>query len=180
MSLIKIKEGERLIKEVRRHWIVMATPVLGSFLLVFLPLIIIFVFSLFSVDILAYISLTGSIFALGIVFYTLWLLFITIFLTVQWTEYFLDVWYITDSRLVDVDQISLFSRKTKSLNLERVQDITVEVHGIIATTLNFGNIHVQTAGVSRKIVLKHSKNPYEVKKTISHLVESTINSSNPS
>ncbi len=178
MTLIKIKEGERLIREVRRHWIVMLGPVLGSFFLVFLPLVIIFFLYLISFSILDFVSLNGSVFALSVIFYSLWLLFIFIFLTVQWTEYYLDVWYITDSRLVDVEQISLFSRKTKTLSLKRVQDITVEVNGFLATALNFGDVHVQTAGASRKIILYHSKNPYEVKKIISHLVETAIEKDN--
>jgi uncharacterized membrane protein YdbT with pleckstrin-like domain len=174
MTLIKIKEGERLVREVRRHWIVMLGPVLGSFFLVFLPLVTTFVLYFFSFNILDFVSLNGSVFALSVVIYSLWFLFVFIFLTVQWTEYYLDVWYITDSRLVDVEQISLFSRKTKTLSLKRVQDITVEVNGFLATALNYGDIHVQTAGASRKIILYHSKNPYEVKKIISNIVESSI------
>ncbi|MGM0482289.1 MAG: PH domain-containing protein [Patescibacteria group bacterium] len=169
--MIKMKEGERVLKEVRRHWFVMLGPLFSSLFLAITPLALILLLKIFSFDVFQYLFFEGpSVYPL-MAFYCLWLLLVFIFLAVQWTEYYLDVWYITNMRIVDVEQIGLFSRKAKTLNLERVQDATVEVSGFIATMLNFGVIHVQTAGVSREILLPHSRNPYDVKRLIFKAIE---------
>lgn len=166
-----MKEGERIIKEVRRHWFIILGTFLSSLFLAVIPLILILILRFFSFDIFQYLSFEGSSVYALITFYCLWLILVLIFLAVQWTEYYLDVWYITNMRIVDIEQIGLFARKAKTLNLERVQDVTVEVRGFIATMFNFGTIHVQTAGDSREILLPHSKYPYEVKRVVFEAIE---------
>ncbi len=169
--MIKMKEGERLVKEVRRHWFVMLAPVVGAVILAFVPLMIIIALRVFSVNVFDHVELGGPSFALVAAVYCWWLLMLVIFTVVQWTEYYLDVWYITNMRVVDIDQSSLFSRKTKTLSLRRVQDITVDVKGFIATYLDFGDVHVQTAGASREVILRQSKKPYDVKRVILKCIE---------
>ncbi len=164
--MIEMKEGEVLIKEIRRHWIVIIGTAVSAVLAAVLPLFILLMLRFFSVDVFKYLSFEGSPLAFFFSLYLLWLLIIITFLTVKWTEYYLDVWYITNIRVVDVDQGGLFARKTKTLKLNRVQDITVEVKGALATLVGFGDIHVQTAGASRQIVLRQSPAPHEIKSAI--------------
>lgn len=164
--MVKMREGEKVIKEVRRHWFVMLGPLFASFVLAGIPLLVFSLLGHFSVELAEYVAFKGSIEALIAFVYSLWLLLILVFFAVQWTEYYLDVWYISNMRIIDVDQLGLFSRKTKTLDLNRIQDITVEVKGFIATMLEFGTIHVQTAGTNREILLHQSKDPYEVRRII--------------
>lgn len=74
-----------------------------------------------------------------------WLMLIMFAAFSIWTNYYLDVWTITNKRLIVVDQQGLFRRITGSFRLERLQNIQVEMSGIIATFLNFGTLHAQTA-----------------------------------
>ena len=164
--MIKLKEGEELIREIRRHWFVMFGSVLGSVFLALIPVVLISALLAFSVDIFQFLDFEGHSIASLLALYCLWLLLIMVFLTVRWTVYYLDVWYITSYRIVAVEQFGLFMRKTKTLNLDRVQDITVEVKGFIPTMFDFGTVHVQSAGASRRIDLDHSREPYEIKKTL--------------
>ena len=149
----------------------MFAPVVGAGFLAIMPLLFLIIFYFLSFDIFGYLDSILETIMLMSLLYSLWLLLVIIFLTVKWTKYYLDVWFITNIRLVDVEQVGLFSRKVKSLRLERVQDISVEIRGFIATMLSFGDIHVQTAGASRKIILFQAKDPYEVKKDISTVIE---------
>ena len=64
----------------------------------------------------------------------------------MWTNYYLDVWTITNKRLIAIDQHGLFHRETASFRLERLQDMNVEINGIIATFLDYGILEAQTAG----------------------------------
>jgi hypothetical protein len=62
-----------------------------------------------------------------------------------WTHYYLDLWIITDRRIILVDQIHFFNRRVSIFRLERLQDIEFEITGIIPTILNFGTVKAQTA-----------------------------------
>lgn len=84
----------------------------------------------------------------------------------EWTDYYLDVWILTDKRLIDVEQRGLFHRKVSSLDLRNIQDIKIETKGLIATFLKFGDIHVQTAGADREFVIREAYNPELVKRQL--------------
>lgn len=127
-------------------------------LLAILPLIGLGVLGLFSASeqlFLLLIALSAGWFAV------LWTVFFIV-----WTNYYLDVWIVTDHRIVDIEQFSLFSRDVSEFRLDRVQDLTVEVKGILPTLLNFGDLHVQTAGMHHQFHINDVENPYAVKDRI--------------
>jgi hypothetical protein len=79
----------------------------------------------------------------------------------------LDVWYVTEKRIIAVDQKSVFHRGMSNLRFDKIQDITVEVHGFIPTMLDFGNVKVQTAGQdSQDFYIKAVRQPQEIRKVI--------------
>lgn len=98
--------------------------------------------------------------------YLMYIIFIWISYFIIWTDYYLDTWLITNKRVIDIEQLSLFRREVISLRYDRIQDVTVITNGIIQTVLNFGKIHLQTAGERRKIILHDAPNPEEVKQAI--------------
>ena len=78
--------------------------------------------------------------------YAVWLLFLWFGMFSVWTNYYLDILIITDRRLILINQKGFFRRNVGSFRLERMQDINVEINGLIATLLDYGTIHVETAG----------------------------------
>lgn len=88
-----------------------------------------------------------------------------------WTNWYLDIWIITEKRILDIQQISLFSRNVSEVRLDHVQDITVEVKGIIATFLSFGRLQVQSAGEAREFYIKDVRLPYNARDTISKKID---------
>lgn len=94
---------------------------------------------------------------------SVWLLLLWIALFVVWTDYYLDVLLLTNKKLIDVEQRALFSREVTSLSLERIQDITVNTEGILASLLHFGHLEIQTAGAEKKIVVRFLQNPDTIK-----------------
>jgi uncharacterized membrane protein YdbT with pleckstrin-like domain len=81
----------------------------------------------------------------------------------RWTDHYLDVWIVTPERIIDIDQNGLFNREVSSIRFERVQDITTEVNGLIATFLGYGDLHVQSAGERREIMMRGAQQPSENK-----------------
>jgi hypothetical protein len=82
------------------------------------------------------------------------------------------VWIVTNERIVNIEQLGLFSRDVSELELENVQDMTVEVLGIIPTFLNYGNLYVQTAAEKERFVFRHVPNPYAIKDLVMNLQKS--------
>lgn len=144
---IQLEEGETILGTVRKHWFIITIELIGIVVLALLP-----VFLLTATTFLPDIprldaALTGQV---PLITYGLcaWFLFITMMGFTTWTHYYLDLWVITDRRIIVIDQRGFFNRKVSSFRLERMQDIKVTVTGIVATLLNFGTIRAQTAGAN--------------------------------
>lgn len=132
---IHIQPDEHIILVVRKHWFVLLRDSIGVIIAGLIPFFIISAFSASS----------GAAPALATFFTGVWLLAVWMMLFTIWTNYYLDIWIVTDRRIINIDQIHLFKRDVTVMRTERVQDITVEVHGLFATLLKFGNLEIQTA-----------------------------------
>lgn len=86
-----------------------------------------------------------------------------------WVDYYFDIWIVTDRRIVNIEQKGLFSRRISELELEKVQDITTDVRGVIPTFLNYGDLLVQTAAEQEKFLFRNIPDPYSVKDLIMNL-----------
>ena len=175
--MYKPDPDEKVITYVRKHWFI--------FVMKILPAIIVFILlpvAYFSIPSLELHNFIPGLPELTLTSTSKWFFFILSgwgLLTMLsifgiWTNYYLDVWIITDKRVVDIEQIGLFRRETSSFRYEFIQDMTIETHGIIATFLKFGNIHVQTASSERNFFIKNIPNPKRVKYLIRHHYDSVI------
>ncbi len=86
-----------------------------------------------------------------------------------WIDYYFDVWVITNKRIINIEQKGLFSREVSELELDKIQDVSVSVLGIIPTFLNYGDVFIQTAGEKERFVFKKIANPYWIKDLIMSL-----------
>lgn len=142
--MLNLDAHESVILEVRKHWIVFLSHAFFLFLSAIFPLI---AYELIHLFFPLNIPLTGAG-SLFLFLYFLWLLGVWVSFFAQWTNYYLDVWYVTEKRIIDVEQKRPFHREVSSIRFDKIQDITVEVRGVIATFLNYGDVRVQTASES--------------------------------
>ncbi len=159
------EKDEEIIFVLRRHWWILFKLLFTYFVLLILPL-------LFGFFISNYTDLKESYTAnviLGLISSFYYLVVLTFFFR-GWLDYYLDIWVITSERIVNIEQKGLFAREISAFRLYRVQDVTAEVEGILPTFFHYGNVHVQTAGVSQKFIFKQVPNPYNVTKNIIRLV----------
>lgn len=162
--MIKIEKNEKIILETRRHWFVLFSKTLFLVFFLALPLVVAVGANIFNLS--KFIILAGDGIYLSIILTALWILFLWITFFIIWTDYYLDIFIITDKRIIDIDQKKLFSREVAVSQLEHVEDVTTEVHGFIATLLNFGNIQLQTAGEKREFIIKGVPNPTGIRRKI--------------
>lgn len=162
---------EHIVAVVHKHWWALLREVVGVGLLFLAPLIALPVLAIFfgsAVDadtIGATFGFIGAAWAL-----VCWHLLFT-----QWTDYYFDMWVITNWRVVDIDLRGLFKLDIATiLDLDHIQDIKTESTGVIANVLNFGRITVQTAGTSREFEFIHCPKPRRVEKIIRDSQEQLI------
>ncbi len=167
--MIEIDPQEKIIRVVRKHWFVLFAQGFSYFLMLLAPVILLVLF--FELPVMASFSLSGGTVALGFFGFFLWLylLWNALFLTL--TDYLLDVLIITDKRIFEIEQHGLFKRESSTFRIDRIQDVTVEVKGIIATFLNFGDIHIHTAGEGHDFTGTMMSDPYSVKKQINEAID---------
>lgn len=162
--MLYLDPGETILYEVRRHWIVIFAY---GFILGILAILPSFFLGIISDYVKSSIQIPGEIWILVFFGYLLWLLILWVLFFIQWTNYYLDVWYITEKRIIDIEQMTLFHREISNLPFDKIQDVTINVRGLIATFLRFGDIRVQTAAEhSSDYIMRKVANPDKVRQII--------------
>lgn len=162
---IKLEDDEKIHAVVRRHWFFLLKQVSYIFVLILAPLFGFVVMFFTSPEI---IDPFMAVYTPHVLFlYAFWLLINWMLLASLWTDHYLDVWVITSRRIVNINQVGFFRRQIASFKLDRLQDITVEINGIIETLLDFGTIHAETAsGKDEEFKASHLPHPRELKSLI--------------
>lgn len=172
--MIDLQQNERVVLNVRRHWFVIFSQTASLLLFAVVPLLVgALVATSASQNTLGQVApevrdvlFTSETLYAAVALAAAWLLLLWILFFIAWTNYYLDVLVITDKRVIDIEQVGLFSRDVATIPIANIQDVKFEVKGIIPTMLHFGDLHIQTAGAAREVVLQSIQDPEKVKATI--------------
>jgi len=167
LNFIHTNKDEHIIYFLRHHWITFVGSILLNLVLAGVPLFgWLFISSIapnfFDQPLAQALTLLG----LSAYYLTLWLFSFNHFLS-----YFLDIWVVTNKRIIDVQQHGLWKRTVAEQPLSRVQDVTSEVSGIFATMFGYGNITVQTASENEKFIFKNIPHPNQISQEIMAVIE---------
>lgn len=161
------RPDEHVILFLRRHWFALLAIVAAFTLLVGTPLAVGWYFFDTVEGWLAHPMIGPLLVILGsIYFLSIWL-----FAFLEFTDYYLDTWIITNERIINIEQEGLFNRTASELDLAAVQDTTAEIRGILQTLFTYGQVYVQTAGEKGRFHFKNIDNPERVKELVTRLVE---------
>lgn len=161
------KENETTTLCVRRHWIVpfrifmtlvigFAVPV-GAYLLI--------------ANLLPQITNQPMITQLLALIACFYVAAVWIFVFQDFVNFYLDMWIVTNERVINIEQNGLFQRTSSELHLTSIVDVTSDVKGFFATIFNYGDIIVQTAGEQEHFHFQQIAHPEEVRQTILKLVD---------
>jgi len=143
---LHLDSTERIVLQVRKHWFILLRDLFAVALLFAAPFVLIAGLLYFAsgnpllgtIEKIPASVVSFAIFAWLLMF---WMKAFAIF-----TDYYLDVWTITDRRIIAINQRGFFNRETSSLRMEKIQDLEIHVAGLIETLLDFGALKVETAG----------------------------------
>lgn len=157
--------NETIVLFLRRHWIDLLRIFFFSAILFVMPLATGTLIAFANPDLLTNAfwgpALTAMLFA--------YLLVVFVLTCTELTDYWLDVWIVTNERIINTEQLGLFNRVVSEVYLYQIQDVTSETKGLIATFLTYGNVYVQTAAERERFQFKHIDNPEDVKIAITGL-----------
>lgn len=161
------RENEEIVLFLRRHWLTLIFKLIPAIFFLGTLLAIFFL----KESLLIYFDWEIVFFNL---FYVSLFMFFWILLFIIWIDYYLDVWIVTDQRIVNIEQKSLFRRSISELEMGKIQDVTAEVTGVIPTLFNYGYVYVQTAGEKERFVFQQVSCPTRVKNIIMQIQKKAI------
>lgn len=73
--------------------------------------------------------------------------------------YWNNAWVVTNTRVTDITQLSLFDKESSQLSLGNLEDVTAEKSGFFPSIFNYGVLKAETAGEARNFEFKFCPNP---------------------
>jgi membrane protein YdbS with pleckstrin-like domain len=165
--LFKLKSYEHVEILLRQHPIFLLRDLALFTVLAAVPVGIVFILQTVKATLLTdpislpIVAVAGAIYYLAI-----WLFFFSMVI-----DYYLDIWVVTNDRLIAVQQQGLFSRTISEMDLWLVQDVTSEVKGISATIFGYGALSLETAGKEERFHFVNAADPSHVRQHILALAE---------
>lgn len=163
--------GEHVIMQLRRHWFSFARIALIYILLLIAPLVAWYAINAFEFSLRDILFNGGLVEVIVRLFLSLYYLGVWVFFFQAWLDYYLDVWVITNERVLSLEQRGIFNRLVSELRLSRIQDVSSQVKGVWETFLHFGDVKVQTAGEEAHFVFYEVPDPYYVAERLMRLVD---------
>jgi uncharacterized membrane protein YdbT with pleckstrin-like domain len=153
------KPYEKVLTLLYRHWFVLVPQSLMFLIMALLPGVL----YAFVVRYLEQAHLVGLFWFFIAIYYLVW--WYGIFYMI--TMYLLDIWIVTDHRVVDTEQHGLFNHTVTELTLSKIQDVSVRIKGGLPTFLDYGDLEIETAGAERRLVVfKQIPHPTKIKDLI--------------
>lgn len=157
-----LKPGEQIKKILHRHWIVF---VFKFFLLLGLVLMTVVLFLFYA----PLIHVFGQAFFWGMmgIFWMLYLVFIYL----SWLNDELDLFVITDNRIIGIEQLSPLARKISESPLDRIQEVDAEQRWLLQTLFNYGTVNIHTASETSNMVVSIAPEPVENARLINNIIQ---------
>jgi hypothetical protein len=162
IDFIHKKSYERIIKTVRRSPVTFIPYVLIFLILALVPAGVFWLINTMFPALLYGNTSYPAMILFGSTYY----LCICLFFYSYFVAFYLDIWIITNDRLVDVRQISLFAKSISELDLYQIQDATSEVEGFFPSIFNYGTVTLQTAGSIPKFIIYDTPHPHELRQLL--------------
>ncbi len=166
---------EKILLVLHRHWIPFMKDVVRLAVMAIVPAALLWGWTELSDSRLPVTSVGHGALVL---FFALFYLFLLTLLYGFWLDYYLDVFIVTNKRVVDIEQSGLLSRTIAEQPLYRIQDVTSEVNGALAHLFRYGNVYIQTAGEKERFFFEQVPNPELVVRTILSLTDNVMRNHN--
>jgi uncharacterized membrane protein YdbT with pleckstrin-like domain len=141
----ELKKEERKVLEIRKHWLVLAGPLLFSILFLYI----------------AVLSFTYSS-EVGIAFLIVTFIFVFYFVSKIFDRK-VNIWIVTNLRVID--EYGVFSHNAKESPLDKINNVSYR-QSLIGRIFNYGNVQIQTAAEIGATTYRFVTSPKLLKDTV--------------
>ncbi len=171
-SLIKFPKGirfenqepnEQIYLFLRRHFITNLGWIIPAVFFSFLP------FGIWMVLSQSGISMTDIPFEYLLILTLFYYLIVIGYAFLNFIIWFYNVGIVTQQRVIDIDIHNITSKNVASTNISDVVDVEYSQQGLLASTLNYGDVNLQTEGLKPNFEFHKIPQPALVADTINDL-----------
>ena len=155
LNLQNLKPGEEVIKVVRRHWIIYVFLGINMFFAVWVSILTIL-----------FIGNNLWCYFLLVIFW----LFVSIFMYIRWLDHELDMYVITNSRIIGIEQVWFLNRSLSETNLLQIQDVKSSTKWLLSNIFDFGTLTIQTAWSLTNFEMTFAPNVIQTARVILNIV----------
>ncbi len=167
-NLIRQKSYEKIEYLLRRHPITFLPSFLIFLLMLAVPVIVYLLINNLYPNILDPLA-SKILFPLATLSASIYYLGTCLFFYFRFIEFYLDIWIVTNDRIVSINQKGLFSQTISEMDLYRIQDVTVVVNGFFPSIFKYGDVQIKTASQNIKIIFKNVPKPNEIREALIQL-----------
>lgn len=164
VTFTSLDEDEDVVLVVRRHPAVFWPQYLAVIVVLFSPLMFFMILNALNIT-------SGSVIALGLSGSIIGLLLALSIGIDTFVKWYFSVNIITTQRIVDVDFVSVLYHRFSETQLEKVEDVTHKVGGILGSLFDFGSVYLQTAASVPEFEFENIPRPRDVQDTLLDLLE---------
>jgi hypothetical protein len=157
------EKGEKIILLLRAHPITNVRWIVITFLMVTVPTIVA------AMGVFA-----GLPAGFDLIVTLAWYLLSMAYALENFLSWYFNVYFVTTHRIIDVDFFNLIYKQVSDANLDRIQDVTYTMGGVVRTVFNYGNLYIQTAGEVTQFEFLGVPSPDKVAKIIQDLLTKDI------
>lgn len=157
VAITNLRPWEKVVVTIKRHWIVFVSLAFYLFFAVIL-------------NIMTFVALWTSYIIIASV--SLFSMFMLLFLYIKWLNHELDMFIITNNRIIWVEQISFLNRTISECNLWQVQEVNAHTKWLFSNIFDYWDITIQTAWNATNFEMTYAPNAMRASRLILNVVDS--------
>lgn len=133
--------GEEIVFLMRKHWVTNLSWVLIGILMILGPLLIFPLLSRLGLlpQIPTSLAFSSTLF---------WYLVTFGYLFYNFLSWYFNAYLVTNERAVDIDFYNLLYHHVASTRIDKIQDVSYQLGGVMRAIFNYGDVFIQTAGTA--------------------------------
>lgn len=148
------EENEVIELFLRQHPIVNVFWIVTSLFLLVLPPIFLQIEAVFALNLTTHIP--TPVFLGGLVLYYL---IVLAYAFEQFLSWYFNVYIVTNLHIVDVNFYSLLSKEVVEISLDDIEVVAHNIAGVFGSLFNFGDVEIETAAESKRILFEKVPRP---------------------
>lgn len=156
LNLKNLRPGEEVLMIVKRHWIVFVMLWLYFLLWIIITLLIYYLFWFWVLT--------------NLINIIIWLFF-SLFLFIEWLNHELDMFVVSNNRIIWIEQIAFLNRQVTETNLWQVQEVNSKTEWLLSNILNYWVLSIQTAWNKTTLQMSYCPDSMQTQRKILNIVD---------